>query len=430
MRFLFKCLIVVGVAILSVLIANFNLVSTAQAEGVGVNFVLTYNSKSWRFDSTEFEDSSKIFTINSRLENKRLNLEDRKILINKLINAKIPPKIIINYLYNNFENKLNKIAKNIEKSPKNAEITLTNEIKIKNEIVGIKINYNLLYQNILDKLMEINNIKLEIPVIKNIPQITSKMLKEEIFKRGEFSTSIATSSSARKHNVKQALKSINGTKLTPNQKFSFNQVVGKRTQANGYREAKIIVNGEFVEGLGGGVCQVSSTLYNAVLLSGLKVVKSQKHSQRVGYVKGGFDAMVNFGSSDLVFENNTHHNIHILCKYLGDTIKIEIYGEDLKGVKYALENEVVDKVECGAPTIVYDYDGKYEDKVKYVDEMYEFKRAKNGYTILSYRIKFENGQICDRELLRRDKYLPQNQVLVYGTKNREVQELIKLDENC
>lgn len=418
MRFLFKCLVGVCVAIASVLIVNFNLVPEVRAENTQVEFVLTYNSKAWKFNSTEFENSSKIFTINSRIENKKLDLNNRKILINKLINAKIPPKIIINYLYNNFENKLNKIAKNIEKTPKNAEIIAKNEIKIKNEIIGIKINYELLYQNILNKLMEINNIKLEIPVIKNIPQITSKILKEETFKRGEFSTSIASSTSARKHNVRQALKSINGTKLTPNQTFSFNQIVGRRTQANGYREAKIIVNGEFVEGVGGGVCQVSTTLYNAVLLSGLKIIKSQKHSQRVGYVKGGFDAMVNFGSSDLVFENNTNHNIYILAKCVGNEIQVKIYGESLNEAKYLLENEVVDKIECDAPTIVYDYEGKYADKVKYIDDVYEFKRAKNGYTILSYRTKIVDGQVVEKQLLRRDKYAPQNQVLIYGTEAR------------
>lgn len=411
-----------GLTIVSVLVVNFNLVPTVCAKSAEVNFSFTYNSKVWKFDESEFDDNSKIFTINSRINEKKLNFENRKILINKLIDAKIPPKIIINYLFNNFDKKLTKIAKNIEKIPQNAEIAINNKINIKPEIIGVKINYELFYQNILNKLLEINNINLEIPVVKNIPQITAQQLKNEVHKRGEFSTSIASSSGARKHNVKQALKSIHGTRIQPNQKFSFNEVVGRRTEQNGYREAKIIVNGEFVEGLGGGVCQVSTTLYNAALLSGLKILKSQKHSQRVGYVKGGFDAMVNFGSSDLVFENNTNSNIYILCKYLGDTIKIEMYGES-GAAQYSLESEVLDKIPCDAPTIIYDYEGKYADKVKYTDDVYEFKRAKNGYTIKSYRLTRINGEIVQKELLRVDKYAPQNQVLIYGTQLRETSTL-------
>lgn len=409
--------------LMAVLVVNCNCVPSVNAEGYHVDFVLTYNSKTWKFNSAEFEPSSKIFTIQSRVDAKKIGFDERGKLIRQLIQAKFPSKIIVNYLYNNFENKLLKIAKNIEKSPQNAEIMVTNKINIKKEVVGIKIDYELLYKNVLDKLMRSNNIELEIPVIKNVPDITYKYLEGEVHKRGEFTTSIASSSSSRKHNVKQALKSISGTKLTPNEKFSFNQVVGRRSVENGYREAKIIVNGEFVEGLGGGVCQVSSTLYNAVLMSGLKVIKSQKHSQRVGYVKGGFDAMVNFGSSDLVFENNTGRSVYIICKYLGDRICIEIYGEGLGNTKYSLQNEVLDEVECGSPTIIYDYEGKYSDKVKYAGDVYEFKRAKKGYTILSYRVKFLNNVEVERELLRKDKYPPQNQVLIYGilTPESEIQ---------
>ena len=87
-------------------------------------------------------------------------------------------------------------------------------------------------------------------------------------------------------------------RIEPGQIFSFNEAIGRRSLEAGYKEANIIKDGEFVKGVGGGVCQVSSTLYNAVLLSGLKVVESHPHSLKVGYVKEGFDAMVNFYSAD------------------------------------------------------------------------------------------------------------------------------------
>ena len=195
--------------------------------------------------------------------------------------------------------------------------------------------------------------------------------------------------------------------------------MGDRTEANGYKEAKVILNGEFVEGVGGGVCQVSSTLYNAVLLAGLNVVSSQKHSQRVSYVKGGFDAMVNYGTSDLIFENNTDGDVYILCDYTSDKITVSVYGMDLGGVSYKLTNEIINPVPAGADEVIYDVEGNYLDKVLYNDECFEVKKAKDGYTIKSYIIKIVDGKEVDRKLLRTDKYLPQRRIVVYGSRERE-----------
>ena len=239
-------------------------------------------------------------------------------------------------------------------------------------------------------------------------------------KRSEFSTSIASSSSGRKYNIRKALNSINGTHLSKGEKFSFNNTVGKRTADRGYKNAKVILDGEFVEGVGGGVCQVSSTLYNAVLLAGLNVTQSQKHSQRVSYVKAGFDAMVNYGTSDLVFNNNTEGDIYILCKYTDSLITIGIYGADMQNIKYDRQYEIVNQVSAGDIEIIHDIEGKYLDKVKYKDESFELKKARDGYTIKSYLVKIIDGVEIDKKLLRTDKYLPQNSVIVYGAEEREI----------
>jgi vancomycin resistance protein YoaR len=275
-------------------------------------------------------------------------------------------------------------------------------------------------------------INIEITGVKTIPNVTSEKLRKFTHKRAEFSTSIESSSAGRKFNIRKALNKINGTKLAQREKFSFNKCVGKRSTDNGYKQAKVILDGEFVEGVGGGVCQVSTTLYNAVLLSGLKVLSSQKHSQRVGYVKAGFDAMVNYGTADLVFENNTNGEIYILCKYSDSKITVSIYGESLNGVSFKLESEIVDIVSAGEHQVIYDTEGKYVDKVLYSDESFELKRAREGYTVKSYLIKNVNGQEVSKRLLRTDKYLPQHSIIVYGTKSREdaVVNVEKLLENC
>lgn len=410
-----------------VLSVNSQSVVGEKGENLGKDetvFNLHYEGKTWTFYAKDFELDSKVFSLDARINNYNRNgtKQDKINLINKLIKINIPPEIAFNYIYLGFNNKINKIQKNIEKPVKNAEIRVkNNKINIKKEIIGIKLNKYLFYDNLIGLYKNNKIINLEIPVIKDFPTITSKRLKEETQKRAEFSTSISTSSPSRKHNIKQALSKINGTKLGKREKFSFNNCVGRRTAENGYREAKIILDGEFVEGVGGGVCQVSTTLYNAVLLSGLNVVSSQKHSQRVGYVKGGFDAMVNYGTSDLVFENNTDGDIYILCNYTNDSITISVYGKSLGGQKFVMENEIVNEVSAGEQEIIYDADKKYIDKVKYEDECFELKKARNGYTIKSYRLRYVDGVLQDKVLLRTDKYLPQHSVLVYGVEKRPLE---------
>ena len=114
-----------------------------------------------------------------------------------------------------------------------------------------------------------------------------------------------------------------------NGEFSFNYTIGERTERRGYKKAKIIVGGEFVDGVGGGVCQVSTTLYNAVLLAGLKVVECHPHSLPVSYVEPSFDAMVNSGWADLKFINDTHNPVIIRARADGAKLTIQIFGEPM-----------------------------------------------------------------------------------------------------
>ena len=394
-------------------------------------FNLHYQNKVWTFKASDFELSGDLFSVDERINryNRNGSKSDKIKLIKKLLKINIKPEVAFNYIYFGFNNKLNKIQKNIEKTPQNAEISIkNNNINIKNEIIGIKLNKYLFYNNLIKLYENCDIVDLEIPVIKSTPNITAEMLKQYTHKRAEFTTSIATSTSGRKYNIRKALNKINGTHLSKHEKFSFNNCVGNRSVNNGYKNAKVIVNGEFVEGIGGGVCQVSSTLYNAVLLSGLNVLSSQKHSQRVGYVKAGFDAMVNYGTSDLVFENNTEGDVYILCNYSNNQITISIYGAKLGNVSFERDYEIVNPVSAGEQEIIYDTQGKYADKVMYSDESFELKRARDGYTIKSYLIKYINGVEVDKKLLRADKYLPQHSIIVYGTKQRELNFVIDKDE--
>ena len=126
-----------------------------------------------------------------------------------------------------------------------------------------------------------------------------------------FTTRFDGGNAARSHNIRLAAKLINGSVVKNGETFSFNATVGQRTPERGFKRAKIIENGEFVEGIGGGVCQASTTIYNAVLTAGLKIEEWHRHTLKSSYVKPSFDAMVNSNGADLVFVNDTASPIYI-----------------------------------------------------------------------------------------------------------------------
>ena len=178
--------------------------------------------------------------------------------------------------------------------------------------------------------------------------------------RAEFYTNYKSSSAERKNNIALASKSLNNVFVDVGGEFSFNRTVGARTEKRGYQKAKIIVKGEFTEGVGGGVCQVSTTLYNAILLAGLKVTEYHAHSLPVSYVAPSFDAMVNSGSADLRFVNNTHNPIIIKTKADGETLKVQILGEPMQEV-YKRKSVIKEYISPPEQMVVVDNELKYPE---------------------------------------------------------------------
>jgi len=125
-------------------------------------------------------------------------------------------------------------------------------------------------------------------------------------------------------NLVIATKTINGTILRPGETFSFNEAIGKTTWAKGYRPAKIFVRGKEEEGMGGGICQLSSTLYNAADFAGLEIVERHPHSKKVGYVKEGRDAATSYGGVDLKFKNTLTHPVKIVATAVGGKLTVAI----------------------------------------------------------------------------------------------------------
>lgn len=162
-----------------------------------------------------------------------------------------------------------------------------------------------------------------------LPEKTAEELSAYTRLRSQFSTSFSTSTAARKHNIALALSRINGTVLEAGETFSFNKTVGKRTAANGFKEAKIIVDGAYTDGVGGGVCQASTTVYNAALLAGMKITAANRHSLVPSYVEPSFDAMVNGSGSDLKFRNDGDGPVFIRAYATATSAYVKFYSSAL-----------------------------------------------------------------------------------------------------
>lgn len=219
---------------------------------------------------------------------------------------------------------------------------------------------------------------------------------------GRYSTSYSTSSAERKHNIALAAAAIHLTVLAPGEQFSFNEVVGARTTERGYQKAMIIEQGKFVEGVGGGVCQVSTTLYNAALLARMEIAEARRHSLPVSYVPPSFDAMVST-RSDLKFYNATDFNLYIRATADGNRLSFILYGDRFAPA------ETVKLRSVTLRTLPAEYEEIPDTTGELLPEETEriLTPAKSGYASEGYLDVYENGVLKSSEKIRTDMYAAQ-----------------------
>lgn len=241
------------------------------------------------------------------------------------------------------------------------------------------------------------------------PEFSEATAKEKYKTIASFTTK-TTANSKRNTNVKLAAQAINGTVLQPGEEFSFNGTVGERTEAKGYKGAAAYNNGEVVEEIGGGVCQVSSTLYNAVLKAGLKTTVRRSHTFEPSYVTPGTDATVSWGGPDYKFVNNSSAAIGIRASYADQTTTVSIYAIPVleEGVSYALKSAKVKDLDPPTPT--YEEDPTLEPGVE---------KTKSAGSIGSYwetrLIVTKNGEVISDKVDHNVTYKGHNPVILRNT---------------
>lgn len=227
-----------------------------------------------------------------------------------------------------YEKLLDQLDQKVSKEPINA--ALDSHGNIIPEKAGSAINRQAFTEQFYDYFFGHRMKQLEIPMLTVYPKVDSEILAEIRSNRiGRYVTSFNPSNSKRTTNIKLAAAAINNFVVFPGETFSFNRVVGKRTASKGYLKAKVIVRGEYAEDIGGGICQVSSTLFNAVDSAGLKIVQRFSHSRHVPYIPPGRDATVSWYGPDFEFKNIYNQPILIRAKTLGHLLVIKLYSSEV-----------------------------------------------------------------------------------------------------
>ncbi|MCI8273062.1 MAG: hypothetical protein HFJ55_03140 [Clostridia bacterium] len=248
--------------------------------------------------------------------------------------------------------------------------------------------------------------EIAIPLSFTPAEITVADLGEDIFANTITSstTKYDSTNTNRATNLEIAVNKINGTVLAPGEIFSFNKVVGERSVKSGFKEAIIYVDGEMDYGLGGGICQISSNLYNTVLMANLEIVERKNHSMTVNYVPIGCDATVAYGSIDFKFKNSRSYPIKIVATINSGVITISICG--VKEENEYSTDIIVETTQKENFETVYEHSSSIPKGTQVIKQT-----GKEGYKCSTYRVLYQNGKMISKDLLSTDTYKPQKEII-------------------
>ena len=275
----------------------------------------------------------------------------------------------------------------------------TGKFTFTSEVTGYELDTDDLYAQITQAVANGNvNANIEAKIIEVAPEHTVEYMKEH-FGRISYAQTKTTSNSDRNRNIQLAAAEFNGMRVEPGETVSFNKTTGERTESKGYRPAGAYSGGFLVQEPGGGVCQVSTTLYNAVVKADLEVLERSPHSRVSDYVPIGLDAAVNWPSQDFKFKNTSDYPIFIVAEFADQKLTFKIYGKQLDdGVYIKLESEKTETIV--APEGVEEKPDSSLPVGQTRDE-----KARDGSKAVSYKVYYDkNDNEIKREVLARSSY--------------------------
>lgn len=311
---------------------------------------------------------------------------------------------------------IEKIRNEIYKEPQNASVSKdkeTGKTQVNTHVNGVDFDISI---EEAKKIIAEDKEEYVIPLKIIVPDKTLSDLGEEAFpdKLSEYSTIFDSSNRNRSNNLAISAEKIDGTIIMPGETFSYNQTVGERTIAAGYKEAGAYAGGKVVQDVGGGICQTSSTLYNAALLANLEIVDRSNHQFLTSYVDASRDATVAWGSIDFQFKNTRTYPIKIEASAKNGVCEMAIYGiKEDKEYEVVIESEVLSYIPF---TTKYENDDSLEEGEEVIEQS-----GYTGCTSEAYKILKLNGKVVSKTLLSKDTYDPMTRIIRRGTKKEAVE---------
>ncbi len=328
------------------------------------------------------------------------------------VNLDLGKKIILDYdiIYN--EKKLNKYLKELNDKvyvkPKSSTIRIKDrKIIITKEQIGYKLNTDKLRGTIIKKVIDIDFSDEIIPIILIKPLYSYDDLSKINTVLGSFETYFNSKNYNRVNNIKLAASANTNILLNQGDIFSFNLNVKESNISKYLKEAPVIINGKQDKGIGGGMCQVSSTIYNAALYSGMNIISIKNHSIPSRYVEKGRDATVSGGIIDLKFSNSYKTPVFIYNQVIGNKIICTIYGSKEDNQDIDVITKITDVFDN---TVIRRNSEKYNLGVRTIEQ-----EGRKGYKVKTYRV-YKNAFGNKTECVSESYYPPQDRIIVYGTR--------------
>lgn len=240
------------------------------------------------------------------------------------------------------------------------------------------------------------------------PQITAAELAKNTVLIAQCQTN-ATDSKNRNINIDLMCKAVNGIVIQPGETLSLNDLVGQRTVEKGFTIAPAIVDGQLTDDVGGGICQLAGTLYNAALLADMEIVERVHHTWPSDYLPVGLDATLNWNNKDLKIKNRSQYPMYIVAELRDLVVSVEIYGQPLgDDVEIVIENRIVNQTKAPSPQVIY------TDKLA-VGQTQTQVKSRSGYEVEVYRHYLKGGAVYSSELVSHDHFRAVQGTVLMGT---------------
>lgn len=351
-------------------------------------------------------------TVNKAFEHNRTLNKFEKY---KLIKEPVVADFDMTFTYDEepIKNLVSQIEKDVHVDKRNATLTKNgSQFIVTNEIIGKNLNVQALLDDINSKVSttEEGNVESTAEILDDVPSRTKAALSKVNTIIGSATTTFGTGDVSRVTNIRIGAQTLNGIVLMPGEQFSFNTTIGDTTPDKGYQQGGVYIGDKLEMGYGGGICQVSSTLHNAVLKSGIIPDQRTNHSMPVGYIPAGMDATIAYGYIDYVFSNPYSYPIYLEGYTYNGKVTFNIYSNSSvnQGTTYGFVSDVYETIPVTVRYVDTNELEKGQERIK--------QPGAQGYKSRVYRVTYVNGRETNRQLLYTDTYNALTRIIERGTK--------------